>query len=132
MKEIWILSYHCVLMRYGELSLKGKNKISFENRLVKNIRDKMGDLSVKLTKTAGRIFLELEEHDPAKILENLGQVFGLSSFSPVLRTSRDLTEMENKITELVKQQVALGKRSFKVHSRRSDRSFELTSLEMNI
>ena len=67
-----------ILVRYGELALKGKNRSDFEDRLVRNIRQKLASIpDVKVVKSFGRIFVETDRSHSASVLRGLGDVFGV-------------------------------------------------------
>ena len=78
--------YDKILIRFGELSLKGKNKIFFINKLVKNIQNicniKFENIDIQID----RIFIPFSEEN----LNSLNYVFGISSFSPVIKSKTNL------------------------------------------
>ncbi|MRG29274.1 MULTISPECIES: tRNA uracil 4-sulfurtransferase ThiI [Laceyella] len=122
---------NCILVRYGELALKGKNKAEFEDRLVKNIRDKVRRFpGVQVNKTHGRIFIEFGEQAVEPILEEVSQVFGLVGISPAIRVASDWEEIKGAVRELVESQRD-AVRTFKVNSKRANKTFPLGSQEMN-
>ncbi|KPC74780.1 thiamine biosynthesis protein ThiI [Thermoactinomyces vulgaris] len=122
---------NCILVRYGELALKGKNKAEFEDRLVKNIRDKVRRFpGVQVNKTHGRIFIEFGEQAVEPILEEVSQVFGLVGISPAIRVASDWEEIKGAVRELVESQRDTV-RTFKVNSKRANKTFPLGSQEMN-
>lgn len=112
-----------ILVRFGELSLKGKNKMSFVYQLAKNIRKickiNANDMDVQID----RIFLPYSQEN----MENLGFVFGISSFSPVIKCDSNLEEITNSLIK----SMASEKKTFKISSRRKWKEFSLDSLEMN-
>jgi tRNA uracil 4-sulfurtransferase len=122
---------NCILVRYGELALKGKNKAEFEDRLVKNIRDKVRQFpGVQVNKTHGRIFIEFGEQAVEPILDDVSQVFGLVGISPAIRVASDWEEIKGAVRELVESQRD-AVRTFKVNSKRANKTFPLGSQEMN-
>ncbi|MGX9708708.1 thiamine biosynthesis protein ThiI [Laceyella sediminis] len=122
---------NCILVRYGELALKGKNKAEFEDRLVKNIRDKVRRFpGVQVNKTHGRIFIEFGEQAVEPILEEVSQVFGLVGISPAIRVASDWEEIKGAVRELVESQRD-AVRTFKVNSKRANKTFPIGSQEMN-
>jgi tRNA uracil 4-sulfurtransferase len=116
-----------VIVRYGELGLKGANRGSFEQRLISNIRDCLQKNSIafdKIRRVHGRIYVDT--HDPCM---SLSRVFGITTFSPALRGDFDLGKLKQAISELV------GKHSFKtfrVSSQRIGKLGCLGSQELNI
>ena len=88
--------YDYILIRYGEIALKGKNQKDFLNRLWRNIKEQIKtDVGVlpRLEKDQGRILLYLDGEEPEKYYNALDHVFGISSYSPVLRTSLEMSDI---------------------------------------
>ena len=120
-------SYDQVLVRYGEIGLKGKNRHVFEQQLVRNIQKALAGLpSRRIDRTYGRIFVPLAG-DAREVLPRLRRVFGIVSLSPVVTVGRDLEE----IGEWALKMAEGHKGSFRVDVRRSDKSFPMNSMEMN-
>ncbi len=109
-----------LLIRYGELFLKGKNRAVFERKLVHNIK-KLTSFS-SFTKIQGRLLIPYrEEH------LQLRKVFGLASYSPAVCVGKEVESIKKKAVELLQGR----KGTFKVQSKRSDKTFPLISLELN-
>lgn len=124
------MKYDYILVRYGEIALKGKNRHRFEDRLVQNIRNVLRDLkSVKVSKSFGRIFVQLNGESADEVLERLRKVFGLISFSPVKKTSLDIEEIKSVSLELIKQ-MEPKPLTFKVETKRPNKQFKLKSPEV--
>lgn len=121
--------YRKILVRYGEMSLKGKNRTYFEDILIRNIRNALqGAGDYKITKTFGRIYVDCTEDNWQIIADKLSKVFGIVSMSPVLETSLELEAIEHAALALMQDN---PKGSFKVAVRRSNKRFPFTSPEMN-
>ena len=122
-----------IIVRYGEISLKGMNKGYFEDQLVKAIKNALWRLgSFPIVKKDQLIFVELGEADPGPVLERVIQVFGVVSASIAAVTAPDMdsifrTAFET-VTEYRKKHRA---QSFKVLTRRSEKRFPLTSPEIS-
>lgn len=117
-----------ILIRYGELSTKGRNKREFINRLRENVRYSFHDLMpLKIRAERDRMFIEIENEEKMNILmERLPEVFGIQSFSPVASCGKDMDEMKVlaiQIMELYKDENI----TFKVEVRRTDKKFPLDS-----
>lgn len=114
------MEYTHILLRYGELFLKGKNRLFFENRLVSNIGKLIG---IKVQRIQGRLIASyFPEHDKLK------RVFGLTSYSLAVKTEKDLEEIKSMAVRLA----ANLKGTFKVETQRSDKRFPMTSPEINM
>ena len=73
-----------VLVRYGEIGLKGRNRPAFENRLVENVRRALGsDVQATVRKEYGRIVVDFgEEEAPQGAIDRIRSVFGVVSSQP--------------------------------------------------
>lgn len=121
--------YDHILIRYGELALKGKNYARFLKKLFLNIKEIVklttGEIP-KLSKERGRIFLHLNGESPEKYYDSLKKVFGVISFSPVRKTILDIEEIKKIALEEIKS-LPNDSYTFKVISKRSNKSFPLKS-----
>lgn len=113
--------YSNILVRFAELSTKGKNKMTFVRKLAKNIELLAG---AKPTVTFDRIFLDYSE----ETMKNLQYVFGIYSYSPVVKVETDLAKIEEVVNTLVPK--CQGS-TFKVATKRNFKGFQMTSDEMN-
>lgn len=114
-----------ILIRYGELFLKGKNKHYFERVLINNIREKIEEFNARVVKISGRYFVcDYNESDEFQIIETLTKIFGIHSVSPAKMFD---TSVEN-ITEYVKG-LNIENCSFRVSVKRADKSFPINSSE---
>lgn len=114
-----------ILLRFGELYLKGNNRNYFENTLIKNIKTKLAGENFSFDVTFGRYVIsdyEIEKEDI--IIEKLKKVFGLYSLSPAIEIDAD----ENTIKEEVSK-IHFGEKSFKVFVKRADKNFPVSSMD---
>ena len=86
--------YSHILIRFGELSTKGKNKMTFVRKLATNIEMIVGETP---RVEFDRMYLSYSE----KNIQNLDYVFGLQSYSPVVTTETDVTKIQNTILKLI-------------------------------
>ena len=117
-----------ILISYGELSTKGRNKNDFIHRLRDNVRYSFHDIMpLKIRAERDRMFIEIENQEKMDVLmERLPEVFGIQSFSPVASCGKDIDEMKDlaiRIMELYQEQDI----TFKVEVRRTDKNFPLDS-----
>lgn len=113
-----------VLLRLGELFLKGENRYVFENVLLTNIRRKLEGLNFKIERTQGRV-LVTNFDDEDEIVERLSKVFGLTSLSVADEVDASVEALEKHFKGFTE---VSG--SFKVDVNRADKRFPLTSMEM--
>lgn len=120
-----------ILIRYGELSTKGRNRNSFIKQLKKNCLLALKGLSVKIEADRDRMFVYTEQHEQDEVMERLKKIFGIHSFSPVVRVEKDLDSMKTMATQMVQEQRNKGLVTFKVNTKRSDKSFPLETNDVN-
>ncbi len=120
-----------LLIRYGELSLKGRNRNVFIRQLTKNIKNAMTGLpSVKIKAERDRMFLTADiETEMAEVMERLPKVFGIHSFSPVFKCEPTLEAIYETALKAVGAEETEGK-SFKVEIRRTDKTFPYITNEL--
>jgi thiamine biosynthesis protein ThiI len=120
-----------VMLRLGELTLKGRNRYRFEQTVLQQVRERLQPYSnIRFTREFGRIYLQLNGEPYSEIAARLGQVFGLYSFSPVMQAPLDLPSIRETALQLMKS-LPSPPATFKVSTRRSNKSFPYDSIEMN-
>ena len=83
-----------ILVRYGELSTKGKNKNDFIKKLLVNIKNALRTFDqLTYEKSYDRIYIMLNGTDPDEVAVYLRQVFGISSFSYAIKINSELEDM---------------------------------------
>lgn len=123
------LKTELILIRYGELSTKGKNRKDFISKLTQNVKNALSEFeALKYDKTYDRLYIYLNGTKEDEILERLKKVFGIQSFSCAVKTESDLEQIIDTA-----YQVALSSegKTFKVETRRHDKTFFKTSDEIN-
>ncbi len=118
-----------ILLRVSEIFLKGRNRRSFFQALVRNARRLVSDLDG--VSVHARYMRVAVEHPPAlrqACLDRLARVFGMASMSPAVRVE---PSVEAIASAAVEQAHALTEGSFKVESKRRDKRFPLTSQELS-
>src|SRR5699024_10654353 len=121
----------CVLMKLGEIVLKGSNRKLFERRLHNNIRSSVRDLGdVRLSQRgAGVIILrkrDASDLEIAEIADRMSHVMGVVWVHLVRRVPKDL----DAITDVAVRSMADREGTFAVRARRRDKRFEMTSSEL--
>src|SRR5699024_9430736 len=124
------MQYDHILIRYGELGLKGKNMKHFIIQLQRNIQEALGDYTdIRVTRSQGRLFIELNGQDPDPIIQKCKNIFGIYSFSLAIKVPND--EREIKEGALAALQQNNHAKTFKVAVRRANKAFPIRSQEMN-
>lgn len=125
------MQYSEIMIRYGELSTKGKNRMRFINKLKRNIQDVLSVYpQVKVTADRDRSHVFLNGSDYHPVAESLKQIFGIQAFSPVYKLEKDMPTLRQAVQEIMTGLYHEGL-TFKVSSKRSDHKFELDSRELN-
>lgn len=125
------MQYSEIMIRYGELSTKGKNRMRFINKLRNNISDVLSIYpQVKVTADRDRAHAYLNGADYTAVAESLKQVFGIQNFSPVYNVEKSVEVLKSAVQEIM-QDIYKEGMTFKISSKRSDHTFELDSRELN-
>lgn len=125
MKEI-------ILIKNGEIALKGLNRATFEDIMIKNMRRRLSRLGkFKITKAQSTVYVEPadEEIDLDEAVEILKKVFGIAAMSRALVTQKELEAIQHDAVEYLRDTLAQVK-TFKVEAKRSDKSFPYKSPEI--
>jgi thiamine biosynthesis protein ThiI len=134
--------YDLIIIRYGEISLKGDNINDFISQLVANIKRATADLGdFEISTIYGRIFLYAESNEIEKIVKKLVNVPGIVSLSPAQRfrigkkidkfNDNDFEKIKKKVVKLFKNEVQNYPTTFKVETTRADKSFPIKSPKLN-
>ncbi len=123
------MNYDHIVVRYGELSTKGKNRKDFTRQLTSNIRKRLKDHE-KLTYNTlhDGLFIKLNGEDYETIREKLKDVFGYSYFSGAIRVEKDIDKLKEVSLDLARKHDI---RTFKIATKRHDKSFPLRSDDIN-
>ncbi|GAE88078.1 tRNA uracil 4-sulfurtransferase ThiI [Acetivibrio straminisolvens] len=124
-----------ILVRYGEILLKGLNRPIFESKLVSNIKRAIHKLGkVSITRSQARIYIEPEEenYDFDEALKLLSKVFGIVSVSPVWKIDSDFEVIKEYSVIMVKDLIKReGYKTFKVETKRGNKRFPMDSPEIS-
>ena len=113
------------MVRFGELSTKGKNKKDFIRVLARNIKNACSDFPFLAFETRfDHIYVILNGQDPMPVIETLQDVSGIHSLSLVYKTNPDIENLKAVSLELIKQEKV---KTFKVKSKRADKSYPIIS-----
>ena len=123
-----------ILVRYvGEIGIKGKNRGAFVRRLRRNLRDalKKNAISGRVWSENQRIYVEVQDSDRPAALDGLRRVFGVASLSPVNRVDSDLDAIRAEALALAERAGLRPEQSYRVVTRRADKSFPYVSPEVS-
>lgn len=124
------MQYDHLLVRYGELTLKGTNRKMFVNQLKDNVKRALIPLSGYHVKgKRDRMYIELSpEADINEIIQRLSKVYGIKSISPVIKIDKNEEKINQSAIQL-SQDFEKGS-TFKVGVKRVDKSFRLDTYEL--
>lgn len=114
-----------LLVRFGEVHLKGQNRPFFMKKLTENVRKAVASAGGTVWMSDSRIYVA--DMDITEAAERVRRVFGVYSVSPAWELEKDFEQIAAKCVELSTDL----KGTFKVMARRSDKKFPMTSMEMN-
>ncbi|MCA0171564.1 tRNA 4-thiouridine(8) synthase ThiI [Bacillus sp. RAR_GA_16] len=124
--------YDHIILRYGEISLKGKNRKGFITSLKKRVKQVLSDFpAIEVHQSFDRMIVKLNGEDPEPILKKLKTIFGIHSLSVAIKTEHDLNLIKEKALQLVKDQMGNASMTFKVTVRRPFKQFPHRSQDMN-
>lgn len=122
-----------VLLKLGEIVLKGLNRRSFEQKLMGNIRRRLvglGKFKVSCLQSTIYVEAESEDADLDAAFEALQDVFGIVKLSRAVACEKEKDAIARRAIEYLRDDMLRAK-SFKVESKRSDKSFPMTSIELS-
>ncbi|WEV44992.1 tRNA 4-thiouridine(8) synthase ThiI [Streptococcaceae bacterium ESL0687] len=125
------MNYTEIMVRYGELSTKGKNRGKFIGRLARNIKQVLADLpELTIDAQRDRTHIILNGAPYEEVAERLTKVFGIQNFSPSIKVEKTVPAIKAAVAELMTDIYKEGM-TFKITAKRSDHNFELDSTELN-
>lgn len=125
MKEI-------ILVKYGEMALKGLNKRTFEDVLVKNIKRRLKDLGkTNITRVQSTIFIDPyeEKYDTDEAVDRLKKVFGIAALCRAAVCEKQFDDIKRVSLEYLEEALSYAS-TFKVTAKRADKSFPMKSPEI--
>lgn len=125
------MQYSEIMIRYGELSTKKKNRMRFINNLKNNMEHVLSiypDVSVKTDRDRGHVYLNGTDYH--EVAESLKEIFGIQAFSPSFKVEKNVDTLVKAVQEIMTSVYKDGM-TFKITAKRSDHSFELDSRALN-
>ncbi|MDO5732986.1 MAG: tRNA uracil 4-sulfurtransferase ThiI [Eubacteriales bacterium] len=131
-----------ILLRFGEIALKGLNRHRFEEQLIRNLAAQVKHHGrYEIQKRDGRVYIEPQYSEEMTLnqrrdllefaIDKAKKCFGVVSLSPVLKlTKSSIEDLMPYVCELCEKELRRGRRSFKVEAKRSDKSYPQNSPEI--
>lgn len=126
MKEI-------ILIKNGELALKGLNRSTFEDILIKNIRKRikpLGEFEYRKEQSTISVVPMEDYIDMDEVSDRISRVFGIAAYSRALQVEKDMSVILQNAPDYLAEQLKEAK-TFKVEGKRSDKKFPLKSPEIS-
>lgn len=123
-----------ILIKLGEIVLKGLNRKIFESVLLKTIRYRLadaGDFDIRIAQSTIYIIPQNEDADLDEASDRIGRIFGIVSYSRASMTEKTLEAVQTAAAEYLEDEL-LGAKTFKVESKRSDKKFPMKSPEISM
>lgn len=122
-------NYEYLLVRYGELSLKGKNRKNFIQKLKDNTKKALAAFpNVKIDAGFDRMYIYLHGENPDAVSAAVSKIFGISSFSLAMKVPADMDAILEALGEACDLSVP---KTFKIQARRHDKMFPVISDQIN-
>lgn len=125
------MHYTEIMVRYGELSTKGKNRQDFIRQLGRNVRAVLHQFpAVKVHAQRDRLHVSLNGEDDKRVIKALQGVFGIETLYPSIRVEKDMATIKKTALEMATEQYHDGD-TFKINTRRQDKHFEYHTNQIN-
>ncbi|MFA6647552.1 MAG: THUMP domain-containing protein, partial [Candidatus Izemoplasmatales bacterium] len=122
--------YDYIMIRYGDLILKGKNQHIFRHNINNQIAHKMYGLPVEIEFQHDLVFIKLNDVEPKDVIDRLNYISGLSSYSKAVKCEYNLDIIAEKSIEVLKHEIK-EETTFKVETKRADKTINLKSFEIS-
>lgn len=117
-----------LMLKFGELFLKGRNRREFIKLLKKNIVKKLDGIDCRLEETQGRLVIcDFDLVDEDKIVERLQMVFGLIAIASAVEIDATVESIKSYVQSLDLSNYS----TFKIETKRADKTFEMTSMDFD-
>lgn len=117
-----------ILIKYGELSTKKGNRNFFINTLYNNVKNKLKNFDVKISKDRARMYIEFRDNELDDIKKNIDKVFGIHKYHIAYIVDTNIDSIKEKALDVISK---LNYKTFKVETKRSFKAFEIDSMEIS-
>lgn len=123
----WLLA-----VSFGEIFLKGRNRNTFYKTATNNIKRNIKDIGYEdMYSESSKLYIKADRKDFDRLTEEIKKVFGIVYISEVVKCEKILEDISKTSKEMIKYYEKEKDLTFKVESKRTDKSFSLTSPELN-
>jgi thiamine biosynthesis protein ThiI len=125
------MNYEMIIVRFGEITIKGRNRNRFEAMLLLQIQSALKAFpELNYERAYARVYIHLNGENYGKVASRLKDVFGIMSFSPVARAPQEIDAIRECALEIIRS-LNPAPKTFKVSVKRGWKQFPHDSLEMN-
>src|SRR5690625_3880128 len=117
------MKFDHILIRYGELTLKTKNRKMFVHALRNRMRKALESFDIQIKANRDRAYIVLNDEDPHEIIDKLMNISGILSMSPVVKLEKTDEAMEETALKFANE-IEAGK-TFKIEVKRADKQYHL-------
>ena len=117
-----------ILIKYGELTTKKENRKVFIKKLVDNIRNLLKKYDIKISYDRARMYIESKNDDIEEVASKLTKIFGIHGIVICYKVDNNVDNIKNKVLEVMRKETF---KTFKVETKRADKSFEIHSMDFN-
>ncbi len=112
--------------------LKGNNRKSFIDKIIKHIKNAIKDIEHNgIYLDMGKIYINVKPENIDEIIEKTIDIFGIVYVSPCIRINKDMSEFEKAVLKTIEENKKQEDTTFKAHSKRADKNFPIKSMELN-
>ena len=117
-----------IMIKYGELTTKKGNRNFFVNFLYKSILNKLEGTNTKIFKDLSRMYIEFDEKEKGLILKKINNIFGIHEYLVAYKIESDIDTIKKSVLDIINNEEFT---TFKVETKRSDKSFPIESPEFS-
>lgn len=124
--------FNTIIIRNGEVAIKGENRPVFEKKLMTNIKKALyGMQGYKVYKGEGRVYVDADPEIMDQVIDRVKNVFGVVTLSPAIKTEKGYDNLKEICLKVFENAIENGEyKTFKMDVKRQDKSFHMTSPEM--
>ncbi len=117
-----------ILIKYGELTTKKGNRNFFVNTLYNNIKNKLKEYDVKISKDRARMYIEFNDRELESIKNVIDHIFGIHMYHIANIVDTNIDSIKDELLNIMKMERFS---TFKIEVKRSDKSFPYRTMELN-
>ena len=125
------MEFDHIIIRYGEISTKKRNRKAFVSKMKKHILWSLKEIpNLEVTASRDRMYVILNGADHKEVIEHLKGIFGIQTLSPALKIERDVEKMKDASLYYIGQ-LSDQVHTFKITTKRADKDFPYDTNEVN-